>query len=199
MPALRRRATKAERVLQKALEDNGVRFKFQMPFYSVRENRLFIADFCLRTGPTERLIVEVDGSSHKGREAYDAARTCWLEANRSCRVMRFTNEQVITDCASVVCAILSRKPYLDDGSEDEARVVLDSAPICAACKKPQVPKWRTYRNGAVHLVWWCCGRQRNGNPIPSGLAPFFGLPTRATIEMRNDLETDQSWADEAAG
>jgi adenine-specific DNA-methyltransferase len=50
----------------------------------------FIADFyCAEV----KLIVEVDGSSHVGREEYDARRTEWLQS-QGYHVIRFSNQEV---------------------------------------------------------------------------------------------------------
>lgn len=62
----------------------------------------YIADFASRG---ERLVIELDGDTHGGREAYDAARTRNLEA-RGYRVIRFTNEDVMTNLDGVLQAIL---------------------------------------------------------------------------------------------
>jgi very-short-patch-repair endonuclease len=50
----------------------------------------YIADFCC---PASKLIVEVDGPIHQGREAEDAARQAYLE-QRGYTVLRVTNEDV---------------------------------------------------------------------------------------------------------
>lgn len=62
----------------------------------------YIADFAARA---EKLIVELDGDSHGGRERYDGIRTAFLEA-KGYRVLRFTNTDVIGKIEGVTCAIL---------------------------------------------------------------------------------------------
>src|SRR5437763_11814781 len=66
--ALRTNLTEPERRLWYRLRANRLGVKFQrqvvLPPY--------ITDFACRS---ERLVVEVDGETHAGREAYDAART----------------------------------------------------------------------------------------------------------------------------
>jgi very-short-patch-repair endonuclease len=62
----------------------------------------YIADFAARS---ERLVIELDGDSHAGREAYDAARTAALEA-RGYRVLRFSNSDVMSHIDGVARAIL---------------------------------------------------------------------------------------------
>ena len=62
----------------------------------------YIADFAARS---ERLVIEIDGESHAGTEAYDAARTHALEA-RGYRILRFTNSEVMTNIEGVTRTIL---------------------------------------------------------------------------------------------
>jgi very-short-patch-repair endonuclease len=86
---LRRDATVPERLLWARLRRRalGVRFLRQHPIGP------FIVDFYT---PDARLAIEVDGRSHDGREAYDAARQAYLEA-RGVRVLRLTNDDVLRD------------------------------------------------------------------------------------------------------
>ena len=49
----------------------------------------FVADFWFKHF---KLILEVDGSSHNGREGYDAMRDAWCRSN-GYRVVRIRNEQ----------------------------------------------------------------------------------------------------------
>jgi very-short-patch-repair endonuclease len=61
----------------------------------------YIVDFvCLE----KRLIVEVDGSQHNEQQSYDASRTGWLES-QGYRVLRFWNNEVLSEMDSVVDAI----------------------------------------------------------------------------------------------
>lgn len=62
----------------------------------------YVADFAARS---ERLVIELDGDTHGGREGYDAARTAAF-AKRGYRVIRFTNADVMTNLDEVVEAIL---------------------------------------------------------------------------------------------
>ena len=62
----------------------------------------YIADFACRIPCM--LIIEIDGETHAEREAYDAARTRYLEA-RGYRVARFTNSQVMTNLGGVLLMI----------------------------------------------------------------------------------------------
>jgi very-short-patch-repair endonuclease len=61
----------------------------------------YIADFC---APRRKLILELDGSQHLERQAYDAERTRFLES-RGCRVLRFWNREVMNDIQGVLAAI----------------------------------------------------------------------------------------------
>ena len=73
----------------------GFKFRRQVPIGS------YIADFvCME----RRLIVELDGPFHEGRERYDAARDAFLRGE-GFRVMRFTNEDFAGDAAIVLRAI----------------------------------------------------------------------------------------------
>ncbi|MBB5711915.1 endonuclease domain-containing protein [Sphingomonas xinjiangensis] len=61
----------------------------------------YIADFAARS---TRLVVEVDGDTHALRDAYDARRTHWLEA-QGYTVIRFTNHDTATNLEGVAQAI----------------------------------------------------------------------------------------------
>ena len=67
----------------------------------------YIADFCCEK---VRIIIEVDGSSHIGREEYDKERDKFLQA-MGFRVLRFHNFDVINNLDSVLYEIekLARK------------------------------------------------------------------------------------------
>ena|SRR5688572_23752091 len=84
---LRRRSTRGERVLlaELTLRRFGVRFEFQVVMYG------WIVDFYC---PELRLVIEVDGSVHAGREKADSYREEALVA-RGFYVLRFTNEEVL--------------------------------------------------------------------------------------------------------
>ncbi|HEY1708852.1 MAG TPA: DUF559 domain-containing protein [Rhizomicrobium sp.] len=73
----------------------GFKFRRQVPVGP------YIADFvCVEC----RLIVELDGPLHPGRENYDTARDRYLE-REGLRVMRFTNEDFAGDFHNVLRAI----------------------------------------------------------------------------------------------
>ena len=85
---LRHAMTPAEQALWTRIRDgqlDGAHFRRQ---HAVGN---FIVDFfCAKA----RLVVEVDGDVHATQADYDAARTQWLEEQRQCQVIRFTNEDV---------------------------------------------------------------------------------------------------------
>ena len=62
----------------------------------------YIVDFASRS---RRLVIELDGDTHGGRESYDAARTRALEV-RGYRVIRFANAEVMGNLDGVCQAIL---------------------------------------------------------------------------------------------
>lgn len=95
---LRREMTPAEIILWKVLRDRrltGFKFRRQQPVGQ------YIADFFCAAA---RLIVELDGDSHAGREVEDAVRQAALES-LGYRVMRFINPQVYEDPDTVLEAI----------------------------------------------------------------------------------------------
>lgn len=95
---LREDLTAPERKLWNAIRANRAGVKFQRQVVLAP----YIADFAARS---ERLVVEIDGDTHAGREAYDAARTFALQ-NRGYRVLRFNNAEVMVNLEGVVRAIL---------------------------------------------------------------------------------------------
>jgi very-short-patch-repair endonuclease len=96
---LRRESTVAERTLWYHLRGgrlDGFHFRRQHPVGP------FVVDFYCAA---RRLVVEVDGDTHSGREAYDAARTAWLQTHLACVVVRFTNDDIRGNLEAVVEAI----------------------------------------------------------------------------------------------
>ena len=96
---LRSKATAAEirlwsRLRRKQL--HGFRFRRQQPIGP------FIVDFFC---PEAKLVVEVDGGQHNVEEEKDAKRTRWLE-ERGYRVVRFWNNDVLSNTDGVVLAVL---------------------------------------------------------------------------------------------
>ncbi len=95
---LRADLTEPERTLWNVLRANRLGVKFQRQVVLAP----YIADFAARS---ERLVIELDGDTHAGREAYDEARTRSLEA-WGYRVLRFTNSEVMTNLEGVTRSIL---------------------------------------------------------------------------------------------
>ena len=106
---LRTTMTRAETLLWryiKAHRIDGLLFRRQVPMYK------YIADFVCHS---HRLIVELDGESHnsKSRIARDAERDAWF-VSQGYSVLRFTNEDVLTNLSGVVDAIRNAAtPRLD--------------------------------------------------------------------------------------
>ena len=100
--AMRKELTEPERRVWHALRAkrfDGANFRRQVVIDRA------IADFACRK--PKMLVVEVDGDTHAGRETYDAGRTKALE-QLGYQVMRFTNEDVITNLEGVLVAIQER-------------------------------------------------------------------------------------------
>jgi very-short-patch-repair endonuclease len=95
-----RNKTPSEKILWERLKDKqlGVNFHAQKIILG------YIADFWC---PKAALVVEVDGSSHKKRKAYDRRRDSVMR-KRGISVMRFTNEEVTQNPAAVVVLIKRR-------------------------------------------------------------------------------------------
>jgi len=95
---LRTAMTAPEAKLWAALRGGKLGVKFQRQVVLAP----YIADFAARS---ERLVIELDGETHAGAEAYDATRTRILE-ERGYRVLRFTNREVSENLDGVLRAIL---------------------------------------------------------------------------------------------
>jgi len=95
---LRNNPTYTEKVLWLSLRRKqilGVRFLRQ---YSVN---YFVVDFY---APKIKLAIEVDGSSHIGKEKYDADRQKYIEAF-NIKMIRYTDEQVMGNTNNVIKSI----------------------------------------------------------------------------------------------
>jgi very-short-patch-repair endonuclease len=96
---LRRNQTEAERLLWSRLRNRrlaGYKFRRQHPVAG------FVADFAC---PDAGLVVEVDGGQHLTEAEADAARSQSL-AEAGFRVIRFWNNQVLTETEAVLAEIL---------------------------------------------------------------------------------------------
>ncbi|WP_426030913.1 endonuclease domain-containing protein [Caulobacter sp. DWP3-1-3b2] len=97
---LRQNQTLAERVVWKLVRNRrlgGFRFLRQVSI-----DRYF-ADFVCESA---KVIVELDGVAHEGREDYDARRTQTLKLF-GYKVLRFNNERVLADPGGVADDILA--------------------------------------------------------------------------------------------
>lgn len=83
---LRNRPTRAEKIVMQWLEDKGIRFIFQKGFFTPFHR---IVDFYFPK--PHRIILEVDGSSHDGKEEKDYRRDVWYENVRGYRIIRIQN------------------------------------------------------------------------------------------------------------
>ncbi len=96
--ALRKSETDAERKIWQLLRSrslNDAKFRRQHPVGP------YVVDFiCIN----EKLIIELDGSQHQQKQAYDAKRTAFLE-QAGYRVMRFWDNDVLLQTESVMQAI----------------------------------------------------------------------------------------------
>ncbi len=94
---LRRHAPEPERRLLRALREAypQLKWRHQSPVGGYRPDILCFS---------ERLIIEVDGDTHAGSEAYDANRTRFLESE-GYRVLRFGNTDVMQNLDGVIANI----------------------------------------------------------------------------------------------
>jgi very-short-patch-repair endonuclease len=84
---MRQRPNDAESMVGNALRNRQLKgFKFRRR-YAISN---YIADFYCAEA---KLIIELDGKTHVGKEEYDAKRAAWLESQGLC-VIRFSNLEV---------------------------------------------------------------------------------------------------------
>lgn len=94
---LRAQATEAERLFRCRLDSLGLDYRFQRTFYHPSTR---IVDFYL---PAHNLIIEIDGPYHDS--ARDRIRDNEFEQARGIRIVRFTNEQVLSGEFEIPCTI----------------------------------------------------------------------------------------------
>ena len=94
---LRRNSTDAERCLWRALRTAFPDHKFrrQMPIGP------YFADICCFAA---RLVIEADGGQHDEAQAYDAARTRFMQ-HKGYTVLRFWNLDIMTNIDGVLATI----------------------------------------------------------------------------------------------
>jgi very-short-patch-repair endonuclease len=95
---LRKSMTVSERILWGELR--GKKFK-GLKFHRQKPLSHRIADFYC---PKLKLVIEIDGKIHEKRAECDAERTCEL-SEYGLTVIRYTNDQVISDLKAVLCDI----------------------------------------------------------------------------------------------
>jgi len=85
--------------LWSVLRDNrlmGIKFRRQHAIGS------YVVDFC---AIKQKLIIELDGSGHLEQHEYDQDRTTFLNS-KGFRVLRFWNNQVMSDLDTVIRVIM---------------------------------------------------------------------------------------------
>jgi len=92
---LRENATPAERRVKIMLNVLKTKHIFQKGF--IQGNGYYIVDFYLPK--PKKIVIEVDGSSHEGREDYDARKDAYLK-KRKFKVVRITNDEVFNGTVS---------------------------------------------------------------------------------------------------
>lgn len=96
---MRKHMTGAERVMWQMVRANRVGPKFRRQSVILG----FIADFWC---PSRRLVVEVDGASHIGREEYDARRDQAFR-DYGIETVRFTNDEVFDNLEGCIVHLLN--------------------------------------------------------------------------------------------
>lgn len=129
-------ATLAETILKEALIELGFNFQFQKPIHS--KSTCYIADFYF---PHQHLVVELDGSAHKGREEYDAKRTANIKKYHGYHVLRFKNKAVFADVIKVINKIQDWKPLVSKSNRPiKAKVIPINPPKPKKKKAKNKPK-----------------------------------------------------------
>ena len=103
---LRKAATKAENILKKRLKQENIVFDFQKPI--IHNKNFRIVDFYFPRGKLLPLVVELDGSSHIGKQQDDLLRENFLKEAINCEILRFRNEQVYKELDNIIYSIKSK-------------------------------------------------------------------------------------------
>ncbi len=101
--SMRKNMSPAETLLWRAVRSRqlcGLKFRRQVWIGN------YITDFVALDA---KIVIEIDGDSHAGREAHDARRTAYLES-QDFRVLRFTNSDVLTNLEGVLLVITAAIP-----------------------------------------------------------------------------------------
>ena len=106
---LRKNQTTAEIVFWEKVKDKkflGYKFLRQHPlFYEYYDKKkFFIADFYCRD---LKLVVEIDGGIHEQQADYDKIRTEILETQKSYKVIRYNNSEVVENINKVLINLKS--------------------------------------------------------------------------------------------
>jgi very-short-patch-repair endonuclease len=106
---LRRRQTAAEKIFWDKIKDKkflGYKFLRQHPlFYEYYDKKkFFIADFYCRD---LKLVVDIDGGIHEQQADYDKIRTEILETQKSYKVIRYNNNEVVENINKVLINLKS--------------------------------------------------------------------------------------------
>lgn len=144
---LRAELTPAEQKLWQILRAGRAGVKFQRQVVIAP----YIADFASRSS---KLVIELDGETHVGREDYDERRTAYLEM-RGYRVLRFTNSEMMKNPEGVMRAILvslGRDPEAGEGGDSPLSlpVPLKGARIRSPSRCPYSP---SRRSGSAPAPW----------------------------------------------
>ena len=158
---MRREKGRAERKLWyklRGLNRQGFQFRQQVPIGP------YIAGFCDHTA---KLIVEVDGAQHGEAKGVvsDKRRTRWLES-QGYRVLRFWNNDVLTNISGVEVAIMLALGLLNEVATVEA--------IDARIPSPLVGEGEGGGDGRTSEV----GSPPTPNPSPQGGGESAQRPRR---------------------
>lgn len=93
---LKRTATLSEKTLRRELNKTGLCVQFQSIVLG------YVLDFYVAK---YRVAIEVDGSSHDTRKAYDENRDAVLRKQLGIITLRFANEVVLSDVSRVIDSI----------------------------------------------------------------------------------------------
>lgn len=88
----RKKPTKAERFFRKCLMKNKIKFRTQRMF------DFYIVDFLIID---KRIIIELDGSSHIGKEEYDKKRDVYL-TKKNFIVKHYSNEIALNNPEKII-------------------------------------------------------------------------------------------------
>ena len=113
---LQRRATRAELALKAEFDRLGWKYVFQSPQVGTGRRgkpKFYIADFRLWMGTGDKLLIEVDGSVHIGRQLQDERRSQWLRCHKQASIVRFTNEQVLERMPEVIERLMIYEPKVN--------------------------------------------------------------------------------------